>query len=269
MESMLILGSSGLIGTALCQRIKDKYRIYGTYNNRDFNIEGINKIKFELDNYQEINNILDKYKPTKIINCLTGDFEKQLKIVKELVKYSKKNNAFVYIISTWNVFDEYPNKIYYEEDNRKSDTEYGNYKINAEDELLNNIKNRCMIFRLPMMFGKNSPRLNKLKSNLENNKPVEVVTNMYLNCNTDVFLSKQIEYLIENYNCGIFHLGSCDNINHYDFIKQLVKKLGYKNTMFEEIQYGDGDYICTLSSNNILPKELNITNSDIISYLSN
>lgn len=220
-----------------------------------------------LDNYQDISNILDNYKPDKIINCLTGDFEKQLNVVKELVNYSKQHNAYIYFVSTWNVFDEYPYKTYYEDDSKKSDTDYGNYKINAENELLNNIKDRCMIFRLPMIFGKDSPRFNKLKSNLEQGNPIEVVTNMSLNHNTDVFLAKQIEYLIENHLCGTFHLCSFDSINHSEFIKELVCKLGYENAKFEEIQYGDGDYICTLSTNQILPKELNISNKEIISYL--
>ncbi len=165
------------------------------------------------------------------------------------------------------MFDEYPYKTYCEDDSRKSDTDYGNYKINAENELLNNIKDRCMIFRLPMMFGKDSPRFNTLKSNLEQGNPIEVVTNMSLTHNTDVFLAKQIEYLIENHSCGTFHLCSFDSINHYDFIKELVCKLGHENAKFEEIQYGEEDYICALSSNHILPKEFNISNEEIISYL--
>lgn len=269
MESVLILGSSGLVGRALCQRLKEKYKIYGTYNNRDFNIDGVTKIKFDLDNYQDISQILDNYKPDKIINCLNGDFKKQLNVVKELVNYSKQHNAYIYFVSTWNVFDEYPYKTYCEDDSRKSDTDYGNYKINAENELLDNIKDRCMIFRLPMMFGKDSPRFNTLKLKLEQGEPIEVITNMSLNHNTDVFLAKQIDYLIENYSFGIFHVCSLDSINHCKFIKELVYKLGYKNAKFKEIQDGDEniDYICALSSNQIFPKELNITNDDIIDYL--
>lgn len=267
MEKILILGASGLVGKALCNELKDSYKVYGTYNKNKVSIDHVEMIKFEIENPDKVITILNSYKPNKIIISLTGNYEKQFNVIKQIVNYSKEANSIVYFVSTWNVFDAYPNKIYYENDEKSSDTDYGKFKIEAENFLLSNIENNCVIFRLPMIWGKNSPRLNKLKENLNNNEPIEVVTNMFLNHNTDKILGKQINYILQTYSKGIFHLGSVDQINHFDFIKNLINKLGYKNVKFKEVQYGDCPYTVALGSNKHLPKELQVYVQDIIEDL--
>ncbi len=268
MEKILILGASGLVGRALCKELRYEYKVYGTYNHNGVSIDNVDMIKFDIDNLIGISEILDKYKPNKIIISLRGDNKTQLQIINEVIKYSKETDSNIYFISTWNVFDANPNKIYYENDERISDTGYGTFKIEAENLLLREIKDRCTIFRLPMIWGKNSPRLNKLITNIENNEPVEIVTNLYLNHNNDEILASQIKYIIENYSNGIYHMGSVDEINHVDFIKTIVDKLGYKDVEFNEVQYGEGRYIATLGTNNILPKEIQTTNEKIIDNLT-
>lgn len=267
LEKILILGASGLVGKALCNELKDSYKVYGTYNKNKVYIDHVEMIKFEIKNPDKVLNILNSHKPNKIIISLTGNYEKQFNVIKEIVNYSEETNSIVYFISTWNVFDAYPNKIYYENDEKSSNTDYGKFKIKAENFLLNNIENRCVIFRLPMIWGKNSPRLNKLKENLNNNEPIEVVTNMFLNHNTDEILAKQIHYILQNHSKGIFHLGSADQINHFDFIKNLTNKLGYKNVKFKEVQYGDCPYTVALGSKKYLPKELQVSVQDILEGL--
>lgn len=267
MEKILILGASGLVGKALCNELKDFYKVYGTYNKNKVYIDHVEMIKFEIENLHLILDILSKYQPDKIVISLTGDYEKQFDVIKEIVDYSKAYNSIVYFVSTWNVFDAYPKKIYYENDKVSSDTDYGKFKIQAENFLLNNIESRCVIFRLPMIWGKNSPRLNKLKENLNNNEPIEIITNMFLNNNTDEILAKQIHYILQSHSKGIFHLGSIDEVNHFDLIRNLTSKLGYSNVKFNEVQYGDDSCRATLGSNKDLPKALQVSTQDIINSL--
>lgn len=267
MEKILILGASGLVGKALCNELKDSYKGYGTYNKNKVSIDHVEMIKFEIENPDKVITILNIYKPNKIIISLTGNYEKQFNVIKQIVNYSKETDSIVYFVSTWNVFDAYPNKIYYENDEKSSYTDYGKFKIEAENFLLSNIENNCVIFRLPMIWGKNSPRLNKLKEDLNNNHHIEVVTNMFLNLDTDKILAKQINYILQNYSKGIFHLGSIDQINHFDFIKNLINKLGYKNVKFKKVQYGNCPYTVALGSNKYLPKELQVHVQDIIEDL--
>lgn len=267
MEKILILGASGLVGRALCNELKNEYKVYGTYNNREDYVENVEMSKFQVEDSEKIKDILSNIEPKKIIMSLRGEFEKEFEVVKYVTEYSKKTNAKVYYISTWNVFDANPNKIYHENDERLSDTEYGNFKIKAEDFLMNNIKDNCTILRLTMIWGKNSPRLNKLKSSLENNEPIEITTNLFLNNNSDEILAKQIKYVLDNYSSGIFHLGSADEISQKDFVKSIVARLGYKDVNFDETTYGDGKCICMLEISDRLPKELQVSNKDIINNI--
>ena len=267
MEKILILGGSGLVGRALCNELKNEYKVYGTYNNRQDYIENVEMSKFQVEDSEKIKDILSNVEPKKIIMSLRGDFEKEFEVIKYVTEYSKKTNAKLYYISTWNVFDAHPNKIYHENDERLSDTEYGNFKIKAEDFLMNNIKDNCTILRLTMIWGKNSPRLNKLKDDLESNEPIEITTNLFLNNNSDEILAKQIKYVLNNYSSGIFHLGSSDEISQKEFVKAIVDRLGYKDVNFNETIYGDGKCICMLGISDRLPKELQVSNEDIINNI--
>jgi len=60
-------------------------------------------------------------------------------------------------------------------------------------------------------------------------------------------LAKQICYVIENDLKGIFHLGSSEVINHYEFVKKFIINLGYKNVKFnEETIPGEKYYLAVL-----------------------
>lgn len=269
MKKILILGVTGLVGKALSQKLKDNYEVFGTYNRNETRLDQVNLIKFEVKNPTQINSILDEITPNIIINCLRGDFENQLQIMNELIEFSQKTQAHIYFMSTANVFDACTDHIHYEIDERISNTDYGQFKIKAEDLLLDIIKDACVICRLPMVWGLNSPRLNDLKADLGNNKPIVVHTNLYLNTHTDELLANQINYIIDQNLTGIFHLGSQDEINHYDFMKEMTRQLGYADVHFIKNQLEGERYVFTLGTTNPLPKELLFSNKEIIYQLTN
>lgn len=116
MDKILIIGASGLVGKALCNELKKSYKVYGTYNNNNnkVHIDDVEMIRFEIEKHREILEILNKYNPSKIIISLTGSYENQLNVIKNILEYSKENNSKIYFISTWNVFDACLNKIYFQ-----------------------------------------------------------------------------------------------------------------------------------------------------------
>lgn len=267
MEKVLVVGASGLVGKALCRELSDKYKVYGTYNNNTVHIDNVDMIKFQIEDSEKIIDVLESCTPDKIIISLNGDYEKQYETIRKIGEYSKNNDSVIYFVSTWNVFDSSPFKVYYENDLRRSDTDYGNFKINAEDFLLSIVKDRCVIFRLPMIWGKESKRFNKLRSDLCSNKRVEVIPNMFLNHNSDEFLAKQIKYIMGECSSGIFHMGSVDEINHYDFLRRIIEKLGYKDVEFEETELAYGRLTATLGAYFKMPKALEVSNEDVINSL--
>ncbi|MDD6795330.1 MAG: hypothetical protein PUE01_07995 [Clostridiaceae bacterium] len=112
---------------------------------------------------------------------------------------------------------------------------------------------------------------NNLISNLKSNNTIEVYSNYYKTTNLDVILAKQIHYIIDTNLKGTFHLCSTDIINNYDFIYELVTRLGFRNANLKKVKIEDIEkyHLAIQSKRCELPNELQITNKDIINYLTN
>ena len=125
----------------------------------------------------------------------------------------------MYFCSTANVFDLKVSKAHYENEETEAESDYGKFKIRCEKELEKILGSSMVILRLPMIWGKDSPRMKKLLKDINEKNEIEVYSNLYLNNNIDVMLAKQMHHIIENKLEGIFHLGSEDIMTQYDFIK--------------------------------------------------
>lgn len=267
MDRILILGASGLVGKALLNELSENHKAYGTYNENK--IDSVNSINFDLSELFKIIDILNEVKPLKIIYCLRGDFICQIELLKELIKYLKFCNGKLYFCSTANVFDGETSAPHYKNEESIAESEYGKFKIDCEEIINKGLGDNGIIFRLPMIWGKNSQRLNSLVTALDNNEKVEVYTNLFFNSNTDVMLAKQISYIIENDLKGIFHLGSNEATNYYEFVKKIVTNLGYNNVKFKEEELpAEKHYFAILPTDGDLPEEFNFSNENVISYLT-
>lgn len=268
MEKILILGISGLVGKALFRELHDEYDVYGTYHTRKLEKLKDKIYKLDLNESSCIKEILNNVKPKIIISCLRGDFDKQLDTHKVVAEYCKRNDSKMYFCSTANVFDNDPSRAFYEDDITNAESDYGKYKVDCEVELKRILEDDVVIFRLPMILGKDSPRFNSWMDSLNKGLELEIYTNLYMTLISDVMLAKQIHYIIKNDLSGIFHLATDDIMNQIDFMSQLSEKLGYKNAKIRKIQAGEGKYyLAVVSNRDDLPKELRMTNEDVINYL--
>jgi len=269
-ERVLILGVSGLIGRAILNQMKNdkQYDIYGTFRDNPIDLEEGKGFKLQIHDINEMNHILKTLRPQIVISCLRGDFENQLRLHMESAKYLKANHGKMYFCSTTNVFDNDGDNPHYELDMPNAESEYGNFKIKCERDLKNILEDDLCILRLPQIWGKICPRMSELIYGLENNKEIEMYTNAFLTFNTDVFTAKQIHYIIKNDLKGIFHLATSDMLTQYEFYKELINKMGYKNAIIKGIKLPvDKCYFSILTSRNDLPESFNITSRDVINYL--
>jgi len=267
MKRVLILGASGLVGKALSKELNKKYDVYGTYSSNK--IDSINPIYYDIRKVYEIADILNNVKPTKIVYCLRGDFDTQIELLNELIKYLLPISGKLYFCSTGNVFDGDPTKAHLKSHEPIAESDYGKFKIECEKILRKGLNDNGIILRLPMIWGKDSPRLNSILTALKVNEKVDVYTNLYLNNNTDEMLAKQICYVIENDLKGIFHLGSSEVINHYEFVKKFIINLGYKNVKFnEETIPGEKYYLAVLPTVGELPKDFIFSNEYVINQIT-
>jgi dTDP-4-dehydrorhamnose reductase len=269
MNKVLILGGSGLVGKAIINEMNKykKYQLYATYFKNSINLDEDKCFKLNIEELDNLDSILNTVKPQSIISCLRGDFNKQLIQHIKAAEYLKENGGKLYFFSTTNVFDNDVTRPHYEDDIPNSQTDYGKYKIECENKIIEILNDKACILRIPQVWGKSSPRMKELLSSLKNNKEIEVYPKLTLNTNTDVMIARQLCYIIDNDLSGIFHLASEDVVSYKNFYSELIAKLGFNNAVIKENLEEEG-YFTLLSKRSIeFPEDLRITNKVVIDYL--
>lgn len=269
MKKLLILGASGLIGKALSEECKGGYEIYGTSSSSVLNIPAANQYRIQINEIDKMKDLVQSIKPDAIISCLRGDFDQQLIFHRELALELKNTESKLYYFSTANVFDGDFSQYHSEIDKPNATSSYGKFKIDCESMLQEILKKRAVILRIPQIWGRQSPRMESIKTGIENNQ-VAVYSNLECNNLSDTTLAKQVNYIVENKLTGIFHLGSVDMMSHELFIKKLVKGLTSKELYFAPNLFQQTNEICYFgleSYRNDLPKFLHQTNAELISEL--
>lgn len=270
MSKLLILGASGLVGKALVDECKDSFDVFGTYSTTPLELPKSNQYQLKISEIDKIKDIIRSIKPDAIVSCLRGDFDQQLIFHKELALELENTNSILYYFSTANVFDGDFTKHHSELDTPNAVSPYGAFKIECENVLQQILNESAVIIRIPQIWGKKSPRLDNIRSGIENNQ-IDVYSNLECNNLSDVLLASQLKYIMINKPNGIFHLGSVDMMINKDFIAELVgsltdKEIHFKSNLFQETS--DTCYFGLKSIRNDIPKSLQTTNKDIITDLN-
>ncbi|MCL6275396.1 sugar nucleotide-binding protein [Muricauda sp. 2012CJ35-5] len=265
-KRILILGASGFIGNAIYKELCNYFNTYGTYCHSTIYSSNGQFLQYDLRE-DDIFRILEHVRPDFIISALRGEFTAQILAHQHIMEYLAQHDAKLYFVSSANVFDAYSKFPSYEYDKTLSESVYGRLKIKIENMMLRQPKEKCAILRVPMVFGNTSPRVKEIKTQLENNEPIEVFPNLIVNVTNDDRLTQQIHYLINRDKTGIFHLGSKDLIQHEEFIKEVIQKLGNFHPILKRVYTTNEDrYLAALPKHNKLPKNLRIKYQEIIDH---
>ncbi|MEH7336379.1 sugar nucleotide-binding protein, partial [Neobacillus drentensis] len=225
MQKILILGASGLVGSALIDELKYDFDLYGTYSSKLTSLPDDKQFQLEVQQLDKLKNMINSIKPDIVISCLRGEFDWQLEFHRVLARDLHNKNTRVYYFSTTNVFDGDFSRSHIETDLPISESDYGKFKIKCENVLKEALDERVIIIRIPAIWGKDSPRWNLIKESIKNNKVIDVYSNLICNNLLDVLLAKQLRFMIENNLKGIFHLGSTDMMTQVEFFEQIIGKL--------------------------------------------
>ena len=227
-ERILVMGSSGQVGSELKQLYKNYTHFEWIFSNKkDLDLSKINKIS----------KYLNKVRPTIIINCAAytdvDKAEKEPKLadsinniaVAELAKLTKKNQCKLIHLSTDYVFDGSKKTPYTEKDQCNSINIYGKTKLDGEISCLKNNPN-AIILRTSWffsIFGNNF--LKNICHLMINNLEISVVDDQYGNPTYAKDLALVICKII-NHNewiPGIFHYTNANTISWYKFATEIKK----------------------------------------------
>jgi len=268
LKSILILGGSGYIGNCLYKELSPFYNTFGTYysakgyqNNQHFFQYNIEKGGIE--------EIIKEVKPKLIISALRGSFEAQHEVHDYLIDLVRRINCRILFLSSANVFDAFQHFPSYEYDKTLSESIYGRFKIKIENQVMRLPIGKYVIARLPMVFGINAPRTLEIDRAIQNNEAIEVFPNTIINVNSDIRLTQQIHYLINQKKSGLYHLGSTDLISHFDFFKSIVERRHQKPGIYKQVYTSNTiRYLATLPKENKLPSHILNTYMDVLDDLS-
>ncbi|WP_318614376.1 sugar nucleotide-binding protein [Sporosarcina sp. YIM B06819] len=270
MKKLLILGASGLVGKAIAKECAKNFDVYGTYFSTKTDLAEVKQFQLSVQDEGAIREILQVVQPDIIISSLRGDFDEQLTFHQNLTEAIKNKATMLYYFSTTNVFDGDLSMHHSESDAPIANSDYGRFKMNCENMLMQSLGNRSAIIRIPGIWGKNSPRMNSLKNNLETAEPIEAYSNLECSFLSDVQLARQVCFIFENELSGIFHLAAVDMVKECTFIEELAGQLTTGDINMQCNTYQDKEttyYFGLVSNREDLPEDLNITNKEIISYL--
>lgn len=265
-QKILILGGSGFIGNAIYKELLSYFDVHATYCNQHGNFsenQVFHHFNVERDSMFLL---LNSIRPTIIISAMKGDFEHQLNAHNEIVEYGLLNqNCHILFLSSSEVFDAKKRHPSYENDLTLSESELGKFKISVEKLLLENIPNQTAILRLPIVLGINSPVIFHLRQCIRHKATFEVFPNVVISATTINKVSQQIHYIINQGLVGIFHLSSNDMIHHEDLFREIAFKIGDNLPIFKSVFSSNEDsYSALLPKKNLMPKEYQITVSEVI-----
>ncbi|WP_167957981.1 sugar nucleotide-binding protein [Anaerosporobacter faecicola] len=265
---ILVFGSSGYAGQKIKSRLAQEYKyVFGTYHNSvsEFELEDATMYSFDLRSLGSLTNLLLETKPTVIIYCLRGDFAQQLSAVRVMAQYiQEKETGKMVFLSTSNVFDGALSAPHYEDEPPKADTDYGKFKIECENILQTTIMNKSVILRIPQIYGKNCPRLNRLKEASSNGETLNTIKNLFVNYTTDEYIADWILYILKNNLTGVFHIGSEDIIDYYAFQVMLLNALKIPAPLFSIEEEKEASYQAVLPHRNDIPDWLKFKVVDVI-----
>ena len=270
LDRILILGASGFAGRAIYHRLKNNYSVFGTYHRRKDEFEdSTGMFRLDVGDPDGLEKILEQTRPQVVISSLRGDFGQQLTLHRKVAEYvAGLPGGRLIFLSTANVFDNRPSAPHYEQDETDARSEYGKFKIACETMLQGMLKDKCIILRVPEIWGYDCPRLVKLKADTENENEITTCTNFSVNYTLDTQIAGYIEYILEKHLTGIFHIGSTDVFDYAGFQKELAARLRLKTPRFKAEVSPQKEYQAVLTARTDIPDKLLLTVNDILDYLT-
>ena len=270
MERVLVLGGSGLVGRAIIKELDNSgsFDVYATHLSNPLPLNEDRCIKLNVDDLDGLKKVLKDIRPQRVISCIRGDFDIQLAFHKILAEYLKENRGMLYFFSTGNVFDGDYSMPSYEDTPVCSQTDYGKFKIECEKLLKEVLGEDAIIIRIPEVWGRSCPRISLLKDKLSKGERITEYPELMVSNITDMMIAKKLRYIMEENLEGTFHLCSEDTISHMGFRMELLKRLGLNTDILVEDKSEKGWFAVQSKRSNLFPKELRVTNEDILSYLT-
>ena len=263
MKKVLLLGGTGLVGQAIYQSLKDTYQVIVTAGHQK--VEGGWQLKVEEP--ARLCFILDKENPDIVISSLRGNFQAQMQFHEILAGWLSGKEKKLLFISTANVFDGDLSRPWTEADMPVPESDYGIYKRDCEAMLQKKLKDHLIIFRLSAVWAKDCPRLHKLKEYIRTGEAVQTFQGEAINISLADQIGWYAKYVLDHELSGVFHVGTLDTVDYFEFEKMVCKTLGIPLPAFE-IETVEGDAVqAVIPARSEIPQSFQMTVEQVLQVL--
>lgn len=223
---ILITGANGMLAKAVIERFKEHELILTDVQELD------------ITNLSAIKEFVSNCKPDAIINCAAytavDKAEEELDLARKinangprnLAIAANENNAILVHISTDYVFggDLSLDYVYNEEDKKTPVTVYGITKLEGENAICENMKDKYYIFRTAWLYGDGNNFVRTMLKLGKQNGKVSVVADQYGSPTYAVDLADIIYQALEKKIAyGIYHTTNLGYMSWFDFARLIFK----------------------------------------------
>lgn len=230
---ILITGANGMLAKAVKERFKEHELVLTDVQELD------------ITNLSAVEEFVSNCKPEVIINCAAytavDKAEEELELArkinadgpKNLAIAANNNDAILVHISTDYVFggDLSLDFVYNEDDKKAPVTVYGITKLEGENAICENMKDKYYIFRTAWLYGDGNNFVRTMLKFGKQNGKVDVVSDQYGSPTYAVDLADIIYQALEkNIAYGIYHATNLGYMSWFDFARLIFKtaKLPYE-----------------------------------------
>ena len=237
---VLVLGSRGQLGTALC----------GLFKKRGMQYIGLDLPKFDITSGKKCEKQINEICPNIIINCSAftdvkkAEYERDMAFninalsLQNIVSICNKHNIWLIHISTDYVFNG-KSKIPYKEDDLPDPINYYGLTKYFSEKLIGLYSNKYTIIRTSTLYGDsliNSENVvKKIIKFAQKNQKIMLVKDEYISPTYSKNLAEQILLIIENKTTGIIHATSEGYCNWVEFGKYIFELINI-NVEIEEVK---------------------------------
>lgn len=283
MKKLFILGIGGLVGSKLAILARNKFSVFGTYNQRNPRFNFVETSQLNITDEDMLIKTLSRVKPEIIVNaCALHNVDycekhreqaKKVNVeaVKNIFEFSKSLDCKLVQISSDSIFDGTKKLSYIEEDIPNPVNFYGYTKLESEKIVLENYNN--LVVRASVLYGWLPKSLSSLSSSsmkptnfaqwlinkLKTNEKVKIIIDEYSSPIIAEDFAKSILHLILGGYSGIFHSSPSLRINRYDFSIKLAKNLNLNSDLIQPVTNKEFGRLVVTGSNKCLDSNKIIT----------
>lgn len=230
MQKLLVTGASGFLGWNVCQLAKQQWQVYGTYFSKNVEIPGVNLVKADVRDLEEIKHLFAEIKPAAVIHTAAQSSPNYCQLhpdecyrLNVTAAWNIAGLCADYSIpcvftSTDQVFNGV-NPPYRETDGVCPISHYGEQKVKAEQGMLERYP-KTAACRMPLMFGIAPPGatsfIQPFIKILREGKELSLFTDQFRTPASAKTAASGLLLALEKVE-GILHLGGKERVSRYEF----------------------------------------------------